>query len=295
VTALLSWLLVLALQPPAGHLSASASARSIRPGEIVLLTITVPEETASVGVRAFDQEIAAFKVGKTTWRAIVGIDLNVTPGRHNVTIEARGANPPPAALTYPLRVAARAFRTRRLRVAENFVNPPQSDLARIEADTQALAALWNASAAEPLWRGAFERPVPGEANSAFGTRSFFNGQLRSRHNGGDFVAPEGQPIKAPGRGRVVMAADLYFSGNTVVIDHGAGLFSLLAHLSEMSVKRGDEVDAGEIVGKVGSTGRVTGPHLHWAVRANGGRVDPLSLLAVLGSPPTAASPASGPD
>jgi murein DD-endopeptidase MepM/ murein hydrolase activator NlpD len=98
------------------------------------------------------------------------------------------------------------------------------------------------------------------------------------------MSKAGTPIRAPNAGRVAIARDLYFSGNTVVIDHGLGLFSTLAHLSEFEVKEGDRVTAGQVVGEVGATGRVTGPHLHWAVRASGARVDPLSLLALLGAP-----------
>lgn len=249
---------------------------------MVILTITVPDRTNAVSVRVFNRDMATYKVDDTTWRALVGIDLGIAPRRYVVAIEASGGSQP-ATSTYRLQVAARTFPTRRLRVADNFVNPPKSELARISRETQELAALWNTSAPEPLWKEPFVRPVPGAANSAFGTRSFFNGQLRSRHSGGDFVGATGTPVQAPGGGRVVMAADLYFSGNTVVIDHGAGLFSLLAHLSEMSVQAGDRVEAGHLVGRVGATGRVTGPHLHWAVRVNGGRVDPLSMLALLGS------------
>jgi murein DD-endopeptidase MepM/ murein hydrolase activator NlpD len=125
--------------------------------------------------------------------------------------------------------------------------------------------------------------VPQPANSAFGTRSVFNGKPRNAHGGADFLSPGGTPVHAPNAGRVVVARNLYFAGNSVVIDHGAGLFSQLAHLSEMDVAEGDRVEAGQVVGRVGATGRVTGPHLHWAVRAAGARVDPLSLLAVLGS------------
>jgi murein DD-endopeptidase MepM/ murein hydrolase activator NlpD len=287
VTALLALLLSLAPQatqpgapapPPA--LSVAMSARSVRPGELVVLTITVPEHTDAVTVTAFDNPVTAFKVDDRTWKALVGIDLTVAPRRYAVAIEARGASAP-AKLTHRLQVTARTFRTRRLTVDANFVNPPASETARIERETRALAALWNDSSPRPLWSGAFMRPVPGAANSAFGTRSIYNGQPRSPHSGGDFVGAEGDPIKAPGGGRVVMAEHLYFSGNTIVIDHGAGLFSLLAHMSEMGVKTGDTVNSGDVIGKVGATGRVTGPHLHWAVRANGGRVDPLSLLAVL--------------
>jgi murein DD-endopeptidase MepM/ murein hydrolase activator NlpD len=111
----------------------------------------------------------------------------------------------------------------------------------------------------------------------------FNGQSRGSHSGADFLSPAGTPVKAPNAGRVVLARDLYYTGNTVIIDHGLGLFSLLAHLSQIDVKAGDTVAAGDVIGKVGATGRVTGPHLHWTVRDNNARVDPLSLLYVLGA------------
>jgi murein DD-endopeptidase MepM/ murein hydrolase activator NlpD len=127
------------------------------------------------------------------------------------------------------------------------------------------------------------RPVPGEANSAFGTRSIFNGKPRNAHGGADFLSPGGTPIQAPNAGRIVLARNLYFSGNTVVIDHGLGLFSMLAHLSVIAAHEGDRVTAGQVIGKVGATGRVTGPHLHWAVRASGARVDPLAVLGLLGA------------
>ena len=103
---------------------------------------------------------------------------------------------------------------------------------------------------------------------------------RNPHGGADFLSPSGTAIHAPNAGRVVVARPLYFSGNTVIIDHGLGLFSLLAHMSAMEVQEGDRVSAGQIVGRVGATGRVTGPHLHWAVRANAARVDPIALLAL---------------
>jgi murein DD-endopeptidase MepM/ murein hydrolase activator NlpD len=124
--------------------------------------------------------------------------------------------------------------------------------------------------------------VADPANSAFGTRSVFNGKSRNAHSGADFLSPAGTPIHAPNSGRIVVARPLYFSGNTVIIDHGLGLFSMLAHLSVIDVREGDRVSTGQVVGKVGATGRVTGPHLHWTVRAADARVDPLSLLALLG-------------
>ena len=128
----------------------------------------------------------------------------------------------------------------------------------------------------------FVRPVPQAANSRFGTRSIFNGQPRNAHGGADFLSPAGTPIHAPNAGRVVIARDLYFSGGTVIIDHGQGLFSMLAHMSAIDVHEGDRIQAGDVVGKVGATGRVTGAHLHWAVRVDDSRVDPLSVLHLLG-------------
>ncbi len=144
--------------------------------------------------------------------------------------------------------------------------------------------VWQSSARERLWTTPFVRPVPGEWVSRFGTRSIFNGQPRSPHNGADFLSPTGTPIHAPNAGRVALAKDLYFSGNTVIIDHGLGFFSTLAHLSAFEVREGDAVAAGQVIGRVGATGRVTGPHLHWAVRVGSARVDPMAVLELLGNP-----------
>jgi murein DD-endopeptidase MepM/ murein hydrolase activator NlpD len=129
------------------------------------------------------------------------------------------------------------------------------------------------------WTGTFILPVAAKPNSNFGTRSYYNGQPRSPHAGVDFSAGTGTPIRAANRGIVALAAPLYFTGNTIVMDHGNGLFSIFAHLSAFNVAQGDVVEQKTVVGLVGATGRVTGPHLHWSVRLNGARVDPLSLVA----------------
>jgi murein DD-endopeptidase MepM/ murein hydrolase activator NlpD len=165
------------------------------------------------------------------------------------------------------------------------VNPAPPTVQRIISEAAELARLWEQSAQSRLWSGAFVRPVPGRATGIFGSRSIFNGQARQPHGGADFLSPTGTPIQAPNRGRVVLARELYFTGNTVVIDHGLGVFSLLAHLSVIDVHAGESVTAGQIVGQVGATGRVTGPHLHWAVRIGQARVDPLAVLAILRETP----------
>jgi len=264
----------------AGPIQISARARSLRPGEVVVLSIVAPIATEAPRVLAFDREIAAYQDGDT-WRAIVGVDLDVKPGTYRVTVESGGADNA-ARGTHNLRIVPRTFRTRRLTVDEGFVTPPESVQPRIERESALLAATWQSSAPRRLWTTAFLRPVPQAANSAFGTRSIFNGQLRNSHGGADFLSPAGAPIRSPNAGRIAVARSLYFSGNTVIVDHGLKLFSMLAHLARIDVVEGQSVNPGQRLGLVGATGRVTGPHLHWAVRAGDARVDPLSLLAVLG-------------
>jgi murein DD-endopeptidase MepM/ murein hydrolase activator NlpD len=262
-----------ALEPPAPTLHA----RAYQPGELVVLTVPTNAAASDVRVRAFGHDIPAFREGKDACVALIGIDLDVLPGKQTVTIDL----PDGKHLVQTFAVARHRFPTRKLQVDPDFVTPPPSVQERIEREARELAAIWKTSAADRLWTEAFVRPVPGDANSSFGTRSVFNGQARSPHGGADFPSPTGTPIHAPGGGRIVLARDLYFTGNTVVIDHGLGMFSTLAHLSAFETREGERVEAGQIVGRVGATGRVTGPHLHWAVRIGGARVDPLSVLALL--------------
>ena len=252
----------------------SVTARAVQPGEVAVVSIDDVDGQAPPHVHAFGHDLPMYRDGDH-WRAIVGIDLDVKPGTYSITAEPSGAS-------YQLKVLAKTFRTRRLSVDEAFVTPPASAAARIAKEAALLAETWKTSAPERLWSTPFERPVPQPANSAFGTRSIFNGTPRSPHGGADFLSPAGTPILAPNAGRIAVAENLYYSGNTVIIDHGLGVFSMLAHLSRIEVTRDAHVHAGDRIGLVGATGRVTGPHLHWAVRVNDARVDPLSLLKVLG-------------
>jgi murein DD-endopeptidase MepM/ murein hydrolase activator NlpD len=259
----------------------SAEARAVQPGELVLLTIATTEPVDAIHVRAFNRNLAPFKVDDLSWHVLLGIDLDVVPGTYAISIEP-GAPLSAAAVVHPLKVEPKAFRTRRLTVGDAYVNPPKAVQLRIEQEARLLADLWTSSATARLWSDRFVRPVPQPANSAFGTRSILNGSPRSPHGGADFASPTGTLIVSPGGGRIVLAKALYYTGNTVVVDHGLGLVSLFAHLSAIEVKTGDVVAAGTPLGRVGATGRVTGPHLHWAVRAGGARIDPLALLALLG-------------
>jgi murein DD-endopeptidase MepM/ murein hydrolase activator NlpD len=163
------------------------------------------------------------------------------------------------------------------------VNPPAAELPRIKAEADRVARVFASSSPEQLWRGAFTAPVTGPTTSTYGELSLFNGEPRSRHHGTDFRAPLGTPVVAPAGGRVALSADLYFAGGSVIIDHGSGVFSHLAHLSRRDVQDGAMVDTGQVIGQSGATGRVTGPHLHWSARIGPARIDPLSLLAAVSS------------
>lgn len=265
-------------------------ARSLQPGELVVLTIVSDMALTSLDVRAFNRTARVQALPPTAarphaWIALVGIDLDARPGTSVVSVSAVSA----AGTTvteHKLAVTAKAFATRRLSVDPNFVNPPASEAARIAKETAAIAAVWTGNdGPDPVPDLAFVAPVPHKANSAFGQRSVFNGEVRSAHTGADFLSPAGTAVKAPAPGKVVLVGNFYFPGGTVVVDHGLGVVSLFAHLSKILVKPGDDVVQGGVVGLVGATGRVTGAHLHWAVRVNGARVDPLSLVAVLGRTP----------
>ncbi len=290
--AVLSVLVVLVTSPVASAADAIqivTAARSVQPGEVVLLTASTAAPIEALHARAFNRDLPTFRLDSTTWQAVLGIDLNIAPGSYPVSFDAV-LDRHQVDTTVTLAVRSRVFATRTLRVDDAFVNPAAPIVRRIISEAAELARVWEQSAQSRLWSDAFVRPVPGRATSIFGTRSIFNGQARQPHGGTDFLSPTGTPIQAPNSGRVVVARELYFTGNTVVIDHGLGMFSLLAHLSVIDVHAGDSVTAGQIVGQVGATGRVTGPHLHWAVRIGNARVDPLAVLAILGESPKDPSP-----
>jgi murein DD-endopeptidase MepM/ murein hydrolase activator NlpD len=266
-------------------LRVTVNARALQPGEAVRLEIESEKSVTAVTATAFGHPLPVTPLGDGRWRALLGIDLDVAAGPHDVVFALRegGAARAPRSQTETLQVEGKTFPTRTLKVDPRFVQPPKAALPRIERDRVRLAAVFAKSAPAPLWTHRFIMPVKSAVISSFGVRSVFNGEARQPHGGADLASPTGTPIEAPNAGRVVLAGDLYFTGNTVVIDHGAGLYSLLAHLSKIAVREGDPIERGALVGHVGATGRVTGPHLHWTVRLGGARVDPVSLVSVLES------------
>jgi len=272
-----------AVRPP--RLEVGHSARALAPGEAVLLTFTATSGSlTSARGTAFGQAFTAYPGGPGgAWRALVGIDLSARPGPAAIDVEARMADGLVLTAKVPLKVGPKTFATRRLTVAPEFVTPPPAEQARIDRERLLLDRLLSAISPRHLWDDGFGRPADGEVISVFGVRSVFNGEARAPHRGIDFRGATGTPVRAPARGVVVLAEPLFFSGSTVVLDHGLGVFSMLAHLSRIDVKPGSLVVRGDTVGAVGATGRVTGPHLHWTLRIGPAAVDPLSVLAIAGA------------
>ena len=215
-------------------------------------------------------------------RALLGVDLEQSSGRYPLTVAAQLESGEQLACSALVSVQAGHFGVERLRVGRRFVELSPKDLERADREDERLRELFARVTPERLWQGHFRLPVDSvQAAKNFGRRRILNGQRRSPHSGEDFPATAGALVHAAQRGRVVLADSLFFSGNTVVLDHGLGLFTFYGHLESIAVKLDDMVEVGAPLGRVGATGRVTSAHLHWAVRLNEARVDPLQLVALL--------------
>ena len=209
------------------------------------------------------------------WVAVVGIPLTATPGRHDLQL-----HPPHAPTqTVAFDIQNKRYATQHITLKDRrMVSPNQEDLQRIAEDqrriTGALAHWHDAPSVNLL----FELPVDGPFSSPFGLRRYFNKQPRKPHSGLDIAAPRGTPVRAPAAARVIEVGDYFFNGKTIFLDHGQGLITMYCHLDEIDVKPDQWVRQGDRIGKVGMSGRVTGPHLHWSVSLNRTMVEPLLFL-----------------
>jgi murein DD-endopeptidase MepM/ murein hydrolase activator NlpD len=216
--------------------------------------------------------------------AFFGIPRDESPGDKDVELVVAGSDGKVARHVFTLVVVPKKFPLQKITLPESKVTLGKADLARHHREQKAVKDAYALLRSEPLWRGSFERPVQGKVISPFGLRRLLNGKPRSSHSGLDLRAPLGGPVAASAGGVVILTGEHFFSGRSVYIDHGMGIVTMYFHLSEIKVESGEVVEAGQIIGLAGSTGRSTGPHLHWGVRVHQCMVDPLELLEVLGGP-----------
>lgn len=278
-------LLFLAIGAQASFSEVSPWAVSLHPqeafqGGIVEIKVSGGEVLGVKGsVR--NREITFFSEGDGSYATLFGIDLEEKAGSVDIIITGREKS---AAREVPITlvVKERVFPKEHVTVSATFDRLDQAALKRIKEEQARVARLWGISTPKRLWQGRFIPPVPGGVTSPFGLRRVINGVPRSPHGGVDFKAPLGAEVVAPNHGKVVLRDDFFFSGKSIVLDHGGGLYTMYFHLDDFRVEEGSLVRKGDLLGLVGKTGRVTGPHLHWGVRLNGARVDPLELLERLG-------------
>ena len=285
--------MVLTLSPSAYALDGDATvAKTVKQGEA--FTVMVPASSLTEGAGP-DQLVARF--GGRDWPAfrtpggagiLMGVDLDGALGAQDFVVERRGAAGSSSVVTRGVVIVESGqFGVQKLSLPDKQVDLDAQTLRRVESEQTAIL-----SAMQPvtprLWDGTFVVPAEGKVQRSFGRRRIINGEPRSPHTGEDISAPRGSAVISINQGTVCLVADQFFSGKSVVVDHGLGLYSMYFHLSEVSVRVGDHVATGQVIGAVGSTGRASGPHLHWGVRLNGTRIDPLSLNGALQSVMTAA-------
>ena len=279
-------LALLAAAAPAGA-EVVVAPSVVRPGDAVL--VRARGAGVSAGTLA-GRPLRFWARGAEAW-ALAGLPLEVPtgPARAEV-VGADGAVLGAAALE----IVEPGFPSRTLRVAPRFVKPPASARARIARDREAFAAAYDRPFVPPLFTASFEWPRRAGSHGHFGDQRVFNGKKESVHYGVDIDGPRGAPVLAANDGEVVLARDCYYSGNTVVLWHGADLFTLYFHLDRLDARVGARVRRGDRIGVIGSTGRSTGPHLHWSARAAGLLVDPESLLGIDFAAGTAPARRAGP-
>jgi hypothetical protein len=261
------------------HDSPTMEVSPVRPKQGSLLTISVRNVEGRGVSGRFAGEPLHFEPHTAGFRALAAVPvdapaslmLEITPEGHSADAHRRSVP-----------IARGQFRTQRLRVASQYGREPSpATKARIEREVEQARQVSVKSHQTPrMWRLPFIRPTDGRVTSPFGTARLFNGKVKSRHNGLDFGGGTGAPVKAANDGIVALVGSFYLGGNCIYVDHGAGLVTAYLHLSKQLVKVGQQVKKGQLIGRIGATGRVTGPHLHFITRYGAISVNPLSLLAL---------------
>lgn len=247
-------------------------------GQILEIVLSVPDASVVVEGTWRGQRIPFFSLSDSTRMVgLVGADLASKVGRDALDVTIRFPDKTETR-RFVVEVLDASFPVQNLTLPKTMVDLDAATLKRVRKEAKHLRALFAQTETPRAWTGDFIAPLEGRISGAFGRRRIINGQKKNPHTGEDISAPQGAKVQASNRGIVRLATDQFFSGKSILLDHGLGLFTMYFHLSEMRVKEGDTVDRGAVIGLVGSTGRATGPHLHWGARLNNARVDPYELI-----------------
>jgi murein DD-endopeptidase MepM/ murein hydrolase activator NlpD len=253
-------------------------------GSIVLITVRMPDGSPAGAPKGSfeDIELPFFPLDSgngspsKTYQAVLGVPFDHKPGLTTIEVTYAGKTS-----AIPLTIEDGKYPSEKLQVAKRMVNPRKSDVARIQKEQARIGQIYRQLTEEKLWKGPFSLPIDSPITSIFGTKRLYNGVKKNFHGGLDLRAAVGTPIQAPAGGVVALASDLYFTGKTVILDHGYGVITIYAHMSKFNVKEGERVSAGQLLGLSGKTGRVSGPHLHWQVVVHRQKVNPLDLTRVM--------------
>ncbi|MGQ9645988.1 MAG: M23 family metallopeptidase [Thermodesulfobacteriota bacterium] len=250
-------------------------------GDVCLIRASGPASLKSIHGE-FRGEIVPIAYNEETgaYEGLIGIDMSTRPATYEVKVMGKDEESRVYSNTLSLKVEKADFGSQVLSLPPHMVELDAKTLERVNQEAKKLEALFQTFRDERLWRGIFIRPVEGEVLTGFGLNRIINKRQRSQHTGVDLRAKAGTPVQASNHGVVVLVDELFFSGKSVVLDHGWGFYSMYFHLSEVLVREKDRVSRGALLGRAGSTGRSTGPHLHWGMRIRGARVDPLTLLSI---------------
>ncbi len=247
-------------------------------GQAVKLTVPSEADLRSVTIE-WNDRVKPFARDEDGWFTVIGVDLGAKPGEHTADLLFTYTDGRTTRVVRTITVQAKEYPTTSLTVAPKYVELSTENQERTARERKEIGAAYWKMTPEAYWTEPFAVPIPGITGGRnFGHRRIFNDQPRAPHSGADLTATTGTEIHASNRGKVILAKNLFFSGNAVFIDHGLGVFTVYLHLSEILVAPGAMVEKGEVVGLAGATGRVTGPHLHWGARIQKARVDPFSLL-----------------
>ena len=248
-------------------------------GAPVLFRVAPPERLAVLRGNWLGHQIT-FRRSQSCkcWYALAGVPLNTKPAEYALDLEGVTARGGKVQFSQTERVMEASYPSTTITVEPKYVEPPKETLARVKEEQDLKKKVFSESAPESLWMGGFETPANAGITAVFGSARVYNGIKRSQHEGLDFRVHTGTPVHAANAGRVILARNLYFEGNCIVVDHGQGLMTVYMHLSKLQVKEGEKVREGQILGLSGGTGRVTGPHLHFAVRWQGEYLNPATLL-----------------